>query len=87
MRAAVGCLSFASDSERSFLLDSYSSCHNALFSFYAKEESGFCIQSRDEDGEVSDTIPAVPDADPNYHTGLPLIFCIERLGNFSVSSS
>ncbi len=79
MRAAIGCIPFTSDAfEQRLLLDAYGSCFNALFLHYVSEKSGFCIQARDEKGDISDTIPAVPDADPNYHTGLPLIFCLEN---------
>lgn len=80
MRAAIGCIPFTSDvAEQSLLYNAYGSCFNALFLHYVSDKSGFCIQARDEKGNISDTIPAVPDADPNYHTGLPLIFCCEKI--------
>ena len=37
------------------------------------QPNGFACQTRDVSGKIIDTIPAVPDADPGYHTNLSLI--------------
>ncbi|OQA75128.1 MAG: hypothetical protein BWY31_04713 [Lentisphaerae bacterium ADurb.Bin242] len=36
-------------------------------------KNGFACQTRDASGRVAEAIPAVPDADPGYHTNLSLI--------------
>ena len=37
------------------------------------QKNGFCCQTRNSLGEISKVIPAVPDADPGYHTNLCLM--------------
>ncbi|MBQ9336192.1 MAG: hypothetical protein IJS14_02700 [Lentisphaeria bacterium] len=37
------------------------------------QPNGFACQTRDERGEIVSVIPAVPDADPGYHTNLSLM--------------
>ena len=37
------------------------------------QKNGFACQTRDASGRIADVIPAVPDADPGYHTNLSLI--------------
>ena len=44
----------------------------ALTKYYL-QPNGFCCQTRDEHGRIAAVIPAVPDADPGYHTNLCLI--------------
>ncbi len=39
--------------------------------------SGFACQTRSAEGKVIDVIPAVPDADPGYHTNLSLMDALE----------
>ena len=41
--------------------------------------SGTAAQTLDADGRCVDRVPATPDADPGYHTGLSLIDCLQRL--------
>jgi N-acylglucosamine 2-epimerase (GlcNAc 2-epimerase) len=82
MRAALGCYAIITDPvDRSFCMDSYSLCHDSFFENYINDNSPgmLAIQSRDENGQVCDSIPAVPDADPGYHTGLALIDCMELI--------
>jgi mannose/cellobiose epimerase-like protein (N-acyl-D-glucosamine 2-epimerase family) len=82
MRAALGCYAIITDpADRSFCMDSYYLCHNSFFEHYINNNSPgmMAIQSRNENGQVSDSIPAVPDADPGYHTGLALIDCMELI--------
>ncbi len=82
MRAALGCYEIAqSGTERSFCMEVYSLCHNTLMSNYIVSDSPglLAVQTRDENGNVIDSISAVPDADPGYHTGLSLIDCLEMI--------
>ena len=62
-------------------MESYSLSHNTFFRNYLYENSPgrLAIQSRDENGNVIDSIPAVPDADPGYHTGLALMDCLAMI--------
>jgi hypothetical protein len=82
MRAALGSYQIIkNEADRSFCLEVYSLCHNSLFNNYIKEDSPglLAVQTRDEKGRIIDSIPAVPDADPGYHTGLALIDCLEMI--------
>jgi len=48
--------------------------HNAFMKYYVRPELNMmAVQARDKDGNAVDVIPAVPDADPGYHTGICLI--------------
>jgi hypothetical protein len=40
------------------------------------------VQTLGKDGMVKDTIPATPDADPGYHTGICLIDCLKVMEDF-----
>ena len=40
------------------------------------QKNGFACQTRDEKGEIVNVIPALPDADPGYHTNLSLLDCL-----------
>ncbi len=82
MRAALGCYNIVqSKKDRSFCMKVYSLCHNSLFNNYIRDDlPGFlAVQTRDKKGKIIDSIPAVPDADPGYHTGLALIDCLEMI--------
>ncbi len=82
MRAALGCYKIVKDkADRSFCMKAYSICHNSLLKNYIKEDSPglLAVQTRDKKGRIIDYIPAVPDADPGYHTGLALIDCLEMI--------
>ena len=37
------------------------------------QRNGFACQTRDKDGNIVNVIPALPDADPGYHTNLSLL--------------
>ena len=51
---------------------------DAFFNNYiANGKYGFACQMCDVNGDPADVIPAVPDADPLYHTNLPLIDIFE----------
>ncbi|MBQ8755190.1 MAG: AGE family epimerase/isomerase [Lentisphaeria bacterium] len=47
--------------------------------FTAQGTYGFAVQTCDKNGKVIRVIPAVPDADPLYHTNLSLIDVIQNL--------
>ena len=52
---------------------------DAFFNSYiANGTNGFACQTCDVNGRPVDIIPAVPDADPLYHTNLPLIDALEN---------
>ncbi|MCX5777278.1 MAG: AGE family epimerase/isomerase [Candidatus Firestonebacteria bacterium] len=48
-------------------------CKEALFGPFRSPVAGLFIQTRDAQGNPSTAIPATPDADPGYHTGLCFI--------------
>jgi hypothetical protein len=53
-------------------------CSNAFVSHYIKSNLNLmAVQTLTEDGKCADVIPATPDADPGYHTGLSIIDCLE----------
>ena len=81
MRAALeGLDRGAGEEDKIFLKDAFHACGNALLEHYVSRKAGlFCVQTRDAQGRVVATIPAVPDADPGYHTGLSLLRCVELL--------
>ncbi|MHB9071227.1 MAG: AGE family epimerase/isomerase [Sedimentisphaerales bacterium] len=75
MRAAMYCWQLAqSDSMKANCLNIISKCHNTFITRYIRPQCGYMpVQTLASDGSVSSAIPAVPDADPCYHTGLSLI--------------
>jgi hypothetical protein len=55
-------------------------CSEAFFGHYVRKELGLmAVQTLNADGSVADVVPATPDADPGYHTGLSVIDCLELL--------
>ncbi len=53
---------------------------NAFAKNYVRKELNLmAVQTLEEDGSVVDVIPATPDADPGYHTGLSLLDCLDLL--------
>ena len=83
MRAAISCWTIAeSESIRKQCLEIFSACHNAFVTNYLLPERHFmAIQNRSIDGEIIRAIPATPDADPGYHTGLSLIDVWQTISN------
>jgi mannose/cellobiose epimerase-like protein (N-acyl-D-glucosamine 2-epimerase family) len=81
MRASLACYRVAPSAEtRLACLRIFSACHNAFAAHYVKPELNLmAVQTRAADGRVVDVIPATPDADPGYHTGLCLIDCLRML--------
>ena len=71
MRAAWECRTWGEEAQ---CMRALACCWNSLVQHYIGENPGdFCIQNRNSEGNISVTIPAVPDVDPLYHTGLPLL--------------
>ena len=58
-------------------LEKYERTALDAFQKYYLRPSGFAVQTRDAEGKVVKVIPAVPDADPGYHTNLSLMECGE----------
>ena len=86
IRAAALCWRESADAEtQQTCLQIWTACHNAFFAHFIRPEVHLMsIQTRCEDGSVSDSIPATADADPGYHTGLSLLDVIAAV-NESVS--
>ena len=70
----------ASNTVKRQCLDILRKCHNSFVLYYVQPERHLLsVQTRDQDGEYVDVIPATPDYDPGYHTGICLIKSIEIL--------
>jgi hypothetical protein len=54
------------------LADYWQLADQAFFTHYWRPEKGYAFQTRDSSGPV-DFVPATPDLDPAYHTGLSLL--------------
>lgn len=57
------------------VLDVWKAAHDAFFRNYWRAGHGLAYQTRDRSGPV-DFVPATPDLDPGYHTGLSLLAAI-----------
>jgi mannose/cellobiose epimerase-like protein (N-acyl-D-glucosamine 2-epimerase family) len=79
LRASLECWSIAkTDSVRQMSIDIAGKCHDAFIKHYVRPELNLmAVQTRSRDGSVADVVPATPDADPGYHTGLCLIDSLE----------
>lgn len=65
------------------LLTIYQQAHEAFFEHYVNPcVYSMAFQTRDINGHPVDVIPAVPDADPCYHTGLSILDVLEILYGF-----
>lgn len=74
MRAAALLLRLApAHPRRAELVAAAADCARALFGPFRSPIAGLFLQTRDARGQPSPAIPATPDADPGYHTGLCLI--------------
>ncbi len=56
--------------------------HDAFFGLYWRGEPPIAYQTRDAEGPI-DYVPATPDLDPGYHTGLSLLGAIEAIDRMS----
>lgn len=61
------------------VLDVWRRAHGAFFDTYWRGEPALAYQTMTDDGPV-DFVPATPDLDPGYHTGLSLLAAIEAVG-------
>lgn len=60
--------------------DVFHLCRESFAKYYVCPARGFmAVQCLRADGTLSDAIPATPDADPCYHTGLSLLCCLPWL--------
>jgi hypothetical protein len=78
MRTAMYLLKYHDSNQlRNRIFSVYSSCHNAFIKHYLRPDVHYmAVKTLSCEGIPIDDIPAVPDADPGYHTGLSLIDCI-----------
>ncbi len=79
LRAALECWKVSKvQGQKMYCLDVAQKVYNAYRTHYIKPETNFvAIQARSADGKVATSIPAVPDIDPLYHTGISLIDSVE----------
>lgn len=62
----------------SSVLDLWQRAHMAFLDNFWREDAGLAYQTRDVGGPV-DYVPATPDLDPGYHTGLSLLRAIRTI--------
>lgn len=81
IRAALRCLDIAqTPTVKQQCLAILSKCHNSFVLYYVQPERHLLVvQTRNKHGESVDVIPATPDYDPGYHTGICLIKSLEIL--------
>jgi mannose/cellobiose epimerase-like protein (N-acyl-D-glucosamine 2-epimerase family) len=80
MRAALESARAAPDAQKAPLADIARRCSNAFMANYVRPELGLmAVQTLSAAGKVTPVVPATPDADPGYHTGLSLIDCLNIL--------
>ncbi|MHC4716226.1 MAG: hypothetical protein ACYS5V_04595 [Planctomycetota bacterium] len=80
MRAAAGVALAADADERPKYLTIAARCSNAFVSRFLRPDLHLmAYQTIGEDGRPVETIPATPDADPGYHTGLSVIDYLDWL--------
>jgi len=74
LRAAMGACLVGDPADRTRYVEIAAKCSNAFFGKFIRPDLHLmAYQTIGADGEVIDTIPATPDADPGYHTGLSII--------------
>ncbi len=79
IRAAAEIFEFTKDKEA---LNILCQCANSFFDNYLNPAvHSMAYQTRNAEGKVVEVIPATPDADPGYHTGLSLIDTIKIMEN------
>jgi hypothetical protein len=77
MRAALLACKVAPPEERARFARIAADCSTAFLTRYVRKELGLmAVQTLNADGTVADAVPATPDADPGYHTGLSVIDCL-----------
>ncbi len=85
MRAALLACAIANDEkDRARCLTIFAKCHNDFARYYVRpDRSLMAVQTRNVGGEAIATIPATPDADPGYHTGLSIIDVINSIDSWT----
>jgi mannose/cellobiose epimerase-like protein (N-acyl-D-glucosamine 2-epimerase family) len=74
VRAAVLLSKLLPELDSQVYMDAAFACLDSTMRFYVRSDLGCLpIQNRSANGEYIDVIPAMPDADPLYHSGLSLI--------------
>ncbi len=74
MRAGVGACFAVAEAEWPKYIEIASKCSNAFARHFIRPDLHLmAYQTIGDDGEPMDIIPATPDADPGYHTGLSII--------------
>lgn len=80
MRAAVEACFVVGEQHRDRFVRIAADCSNAFLKYFVRKELGLmAVQTLDAEGAVIDVVPATPDADPGYHTGLSIIDCLDLL--------
>jgi len=79
MRAALYTWRIATEEDdRAEALRIFAKCWNAFTRNYVRPDRNLmAIQTLGGDGQPAQAIPATPDLDPGYHTGLSLIDCLK----------
>jgi len=86
MRAAAGVALWAEGDQRAGALAVAAKCSNAFMSKFLRPDLHLmAYQTIGADGRPVATIPATPDADPGYHTGLSIIDYLDWLGEMGVA--
>jgi mannose/cellobiose epimerase-like protein (N-acyl-D-glucosamine 2-epimerase family) len=84
MRAAIEAWRVASPQGKPALAEIARQCSNAFMRYYVRPDRYLnANQTLDEHGQPVARIPATPDVDPGYHTGLSLIDCLHCLAEAS----
>lgn len=68
------------------VLDVWRKAHAAFFKTYWRGEPAIAYQTMTADGPV-DFVPATPDLDPGYHTGLSLLAAIKAAGRMGANGA
>ncbi len=80
MRAALFAARVVKSDRRDKYIEIAAKCSNAFLGRYVRPELHLmAYQTLDRDGQPMATIPATPDADPGYHTGLSIIDYLDLL--------
>jgi mannose/cellobiose epimerase-like protein (N-acyl-D-glucosamine 2-epimerase family) len=80
IRAAAELYKFTGDRD---VLEILATCSDAFLNNYINPAvHSMAYQTRNEHGEVISVVPATPDADPGYHTGLSLIDAVRILSKY-----
>ncbi|MBN1900283.1 hypothetical protein JW926_03040 [Candidatus Sumerlaeota bacterium] len=79
MRAVCFAVKMAHNEEKeNQLWKIFSKCHYSFSRNYVREDLRYmAIQTLGTDGKPARIIPATPDADPGYHTGVSMIDCLD----------